>query len=57
MLVQTITKARDAANAVEQTKKPIQDVAQIRSFSGTAIRRPQEVTAIRFSVLCSFVRN
>ena len=41
MLVQTITKARDAANAVEQTKKSIQDVAQIRSFSGTAIRRPQ----------------
>ena len=41
MIVQIITKARDATDAVEQTKMTIRDVAGIHSFPGTSVRRPQ----------------
>ena len=41
MIVQTITRARDATDAVEQTKMSIRDVAGIHSFPGTSLRRAQ----------------
>ena len=41
MIVQTITRARDATDAVEQTKMSIRDVAGIHSFPGTSTRRAQ----------------